>query len=150
MSGNYKFPFKKVYLQCDMAVICYNFTNAIKTQTLATISNSPESATVTINLFNEQTSREPQTFNAAGRISSYILTYQVDAKIIQNQQQLGEDIHIMVNSSMNYNDSQILSANQNEAAIWESLHENATNQLIRRLVYFKYYIPLNTNESHTK
>ncbi|MFN8770120.1 MAG: LPS assembly lipoprotein LptE [Neisseriaceae bacterium] len=150
LSGSYKFPFSKVYLQCDTTILCRNLNSAIKTQNSATIVNKPGKDTVTIQLDNEQTSRDPQRFNAAGRIAAYNLTYQVDAKVIQNYEQLGDSIHISVNSVMNYNDSQILSANQNEAQLWENLHEAATNQLIRRLVYFKYYKPTVQNESYSR
>lgn len=149
LRGDYKFPFKQVYLECDTTIICRNLQSAIKTQSIATIVNSPEKNSVTIQLFNEQTSRDAQSFNAAGRIAAYNLTYQVDAKVIQNREQIGDDIHIVVNSVMNYNDSQILSANQNEADLWQSLHEKATNQLIRRLVYFKYPT-LAKNESYSR
>jgi LPS-assembly lipoprotein len=138
-SGDYKFPFKTVYIQCDSVTICRNFTNAINTQNLAKIVNDPKAAEVTINLYNEQNSRKAQNYNIAGRISNFSLNYQVDARIMQNHQQLGQPIRIAVNSTINYNDSQILAANQDEASSWNNLHQNATNQLIRRLVYFKYY-----------
>lgn len=138
-AGDYKFPFKTIFVECDQVTICYNFTNAIKTQTLATIVNNLESAEVVVTLYNEQTSRHAQGYNVAGRISSYALNYQVEAKITQKGEELGKPIQISVNSNVNYNDSQILAANQDEASHWEDMHINATNQLIRRLVYFKYY-----------
>ena len=148
MNGSYKFPFSNIYVECQNTVICNDFNSAIKTQALATITIESK-ADVNVVLFNEQTSREAQGFNAAGRISNYNLTYQVDAKVMQNHEQLGDIIHIRVSSIINYSDSLILSANQDEATHWENLHQNATNQLIRRLVYFKYYMPNNKNESHT-
>ena len=68
--------------------------------------------------------------------------------MIQKHQQLGQPIRVIVNSTINYNDSQILAANTDEANSWNNLHQNATNQLIRRLVYFKYYKnPLNIESS---
>lgn len=150
LNGDNRFPFKEIYIECDNVIICSNLNNAVKIQDLAKTVNSPESADVTIKLFNEQTKRDPQGFNGAGRISSYLLTYQVQAKVLQNNKQIGNDIKISVNSSMNYNDSILLAVNQNEASLWNNLHENATNQLIRQLVYFKYYKPSTKNASNTK
>ena len=139
LNGDYKFPFNKIYLECDNIIICSNFSQAVKTQSLATRVNTPESANVTIKLYDEQTSRVAQTFNAAGRISTYALTYQAKAKVTQKNVQLGNDLSVSVTSIMNYNDSTLLSANTNEATFWDNLHQKATDQLIRELVYFKYY-----------
>lgn len=136
-SGNYKFPFKSTYIQCDGVVICSNFTNAIKTQSLTTLTNKAESAEVTIKLFNEQTSRDPLGFSSTGRIASYLLTYQAQAQVIQKGVPISDDINVSAQQTMQYNDSTILSANQQEASIWDQLHQNATNQLVRRLVHFK-------------
>ncbi|MBY0380220.1 MAG: hypothetical protein K2P99_07470 [Burkholderiales bacterium] len=148
MSRTYKFPFSAVYVECKNTVICNEFNNTIKTQGLAKSTIASE-ADVNITLFNEQTSREAQGFNASGRISKYNLIYQIDAKIMQNHETLGNIIHISVNSMINYSDSLILSANQDEATHWDRLHQNATNQLIRQLVYFKYYTTKNHDESKT-
>ncbi len=150
INGNNRFPFQKIYVQCDNVIICSNLTNAVKIQDLATLLPSPESADVTIQLFNEQTKRDPQGFNGAGRISSYLLTYQVQARILQKNKQIGNDIKVAVSASMNYSDSILLAVNQNEAVFWTNLHENATNQLIRQLIYFKPYKSVNTNASNIK
>ena len=139
LNGDYKFPFNKVYLECDNVIICSNLTQAIKTQSLATVVNTPESADVTIKLYDEQTSRITGGYNGAGRIASYSLTYQTKAQILQNHTQLGRDLFVSVTSMMNYNDSTLLSANQNEVTFWDDLHRNATDQLIRQIIYFKYY-----------
>ena len=114
-----------------------NFKTAIKNEVLAQMVNTPyESGATTIKLFNEQTSRDPQGFNSAGRIASYLLTYSITAQIWQNHEQISGDILISTQITMQYNDSTILSNNQEEADFWQQLHENATNQLIRRIVYF--------------
>ena len=52
--------------------------------------STKESSTIVIRLTNEQTSRDSQGFNNAGRVSAYILTYQVQALIIKNNIQLGK------------------------------------------------------------
>ena len=91
----------------------------------------------TIKLVNEQTSRDPQNFNSVGRIASYILTYQVQAQVFQHDVQIGNTINISVQSVMQYNDSIILASSFDEASFWDKLHEDATNQLIRRLIAIK-------------
>lgn len=135
--ANYKFPFKKIYLDCGNVVICPNLTHAINTQELATIVNKPESADATVKLVKEDTSRDAQSFTSVGRASAYVLTYRVTAQIIQKHEQLGKDIVVSSQSVMQYNDSIILSSNQNEVTFWDQLHESVTNKLVRRITFFK-------------
>ncbi|MCC2625840.1 MAG: hypothetical protein K0R14_1713 [Burkholderiales bacterium] len=139
--ADYKFPFKKVYLDCGTVVICSNLNTAIKTQELAKIVTNAESADATIKLVKEETSRDAQTFTSVGRASAYLLTYRVIAQIIQKHEQLGNDLVVSASSTMQYNDSIILATNQNEVTFWDQLHESVTNQLIKRITFFK--IPAN-------
>lgn len=137
-NGSYSFPFQSAYLQCDNVVICNNFKNTITSETITTLVTNPESAEVTLRLFHENTSRDVSSYNQYGRISSYLLTYEVTAQVIQNGEQLNNDILVKVTSTILYNDSTILSSSQDEAQTWQELHQRATNQLITRLVHFQY------------
>lgn len=142
---NDKLPYKTVYIDCGNVAICTNLTSAIKTQDLAVIESYPESAEATIKLVREDTSRDAQGFTSVGRVSSYLLTYRVTAQVIQKHEQIGHDIIVSSQSTMQYNDSTILSGNQNEVTFWDQLHEAATNQLVIRLIFFKNQ--LNTSSS---
>lgn len=137
--GNYSLPFKSIYLECSNVVICTNFQTIVTTQNLAKFKTNPKDAEVTIKLFDEQTRRDPQTFNSIGRIAAYTLTYKVKAQVWKHGEQIGNDISLMAQSIMQYNDSTILSNNQNEVTFWDNLHEDVANQLIRRLMYLKPY-----------
>lgn len=137
-SGSYKLPIKTVYIQCNNVKICPNMQNVITKQSLATLVNNAESAEAVIKLMNEQTSRDPQSFNLAGRVTNYILTYQVTAQVWQNHEQIGNDIVISNQLISQYNDSTILANNLEEDNYWNKIHQNVTNQLIRRLIAFKY------------
>ena len=143
-NGDYKFPFKSVYVNCGTVIICPNLQNTIKTQNLSILATRPESAEVVIKLVDEQTSRDPQAFNSAGRIAAFLLTYRVTAQVWQKGEQIGNDLTSTGQDVMQYNDSTILANNQNEVTFWEQLHQNVTNQLIRRLTFF------NANESQPK
>ena len=137
-SGNYKFPFKTVYVDCKNVVICTNLITVIKTESLAILVNNPATANITIQLKNEQTARDPQGFNAYGRISAYILTYQAQAQLLNNKKEpIGEPINIVQRLVMQYNDTTILADTTEEKNFWEQLHEMATNQLVHKIVYFK-------------
>ena len=137
INDSYKLPFDSIYLQCDGVAVCNVFTSIINEQNLSHIASKAESADIIIKIYNEQTSREAQNFNAMGRVAKYLLTYKVTAQIIKDHEVLGNDIAISVSSIVNYNDSLILSANQNEANIWKDLHVKATDQLIRKIIYQK-------------
>ncbi|MCE3268236.1 MAG: hypothetical protein K0R49_488 [Burkholderiales bacterium] len=135
--ADYKLPFKTIYIDCGNVVICPNLKNVINTQMLSTIVNNPESAQATVKLIKEDTSRDAQGFTSIGRASAYILTYRVTAQIIQKHVPIGNDIVVSSQSVMQYNDSIILASNQNEITFWDQLHESVTNQLIKRIIFFK-------------
>ena len=135
--GNYKFPFSPVYLDCNNIAICVNLKTTITHEHLAQITNTTESNTVTIKIFDEETRRDPQSFNSAGRVASYLLTYSATAQLWQQHEQISGDIQLNTQATLQYNDSTILSNNQQETEMWQQLQQSATNQLIRRIVYFK-------------
>lgn len=145
IGSDYKFPFKSVYLDCSGVAICPNLNTAIKTQNVSQLVTKPESAEVTLKLVDEETSRDAQGFTGVGRVSAYTLNYKITAQIWHNHSQIGKDVTVSSQSVMQYNDSTILSNTQNEVTFWDNLHQNVTNQLIRRLTFFKY--PINDNES---
>lgn len=142
VAGTYSFPFKTVLINCDTPVICPGFKNTIKAESLTTIVTNKESAEVIIAVSNEKTSRDTLDFNSVGQIASYILTYQITARIYnQTGDQLGNDIVIQNQQVMAYNNSLILSAQQQEENTWDQIHQNVINALIRRIVYF-HDVPL--------
>lgn len=149
-TGNYKFPFKSAIIECDNIAICDNFKNTVHSQNLTQIITSPMKSEITIKIFNEKTDKTAQGYNIAGRISNYTLTYEVDAQILKNHEQIGKTIHVKTFSTVNYNDSQILAANQDEVSGWGNIHKNAIRDLIGRIIFFKTN-PINlNNEPNTK
>ncbi len=152
VAGTYSFPFKTVLINCDTPVICPGFKNTIKAESLTTIVTNKESAEVVIAVSNEKTSRDTLDFNSVGQIASYILTYQITARIYnQTGDQLGNDIVVQNQQVMAYNNSLILSAQQQEENTWDQIHQNVINALIRRIVYFHdvpLVSPAYASESH--
>lgn len=145
---SYRFPFQTVYVECNNVIVCQNLTTAIKTQDLAKLVNTPESAEVIIKLVKEQTSRDILSINSVGRVSAYLLTYQMQAQVWQNQEQINNDISVAAQATMQYNNSTILADTKEEANMWDLLHQKATNQLVRQLIHFKYRnFSLNDTES---
>ena len=135
-SDDYHFPYKKVYLQCDTPVICPGLKATIKAEELTTLVNKRESAEAIIVVNNEQTSRDALDYNSTGQIASFILTYRVTAEVFDLQgNQIGNDIIAENQMTINYNNSLILSAQQQEATTWDQIHQNIIHILIRRLVY---------------
>ena len=136
-SSNYKIPFKTIYIQCDNVAICSNLSSLITKQNLSTIVDKSSDAEAILRLRNEETSRDANGFNSAGRIASYLLTYQITAEVWQKGEQIGDNITVHTEATMNYNDSLILSKDQEEADIWDKLHQDAASQLVRRLIALK-------------
>lgn len=132
--GDYSLPFKTVYIQCDNAIVCTNVSNIITNDNLSKILPSSSKADAIIKIFGEETSRDPQGFNSIGRISSYLLTYQVNVSLLVNGEPVGDVMTVRSSATMQYNDSLILSANQNEVTFWQNLHEDVANKIIRQVM----------------
>ena len=109
-----------------------------------------ESAEAKIVVSDEQTSRDAYGYNSVGQIASYILTYQVTARVFdRNGDQLGEDIVVQNQTTMAYNNSLILSSQQQEETTWDQIHQNVINSLIRRIVYSHPKL-ISTNAAESK
>jgi LPS-assembly lipoprotein len=152
VTDSYQFPYKTMYLDCDTPIICPNLSKTIQAESLTTLVSHPESAEVTLTVNNEQTSRDAYGFNSVGQVASYLLTYQVTARLYTKQgNQIGRDMIIKNQMLMNYNNSLILSAQQQEAHDWDLIHQNIVNSLIRRIVYSQPHLASSSNndfESH--
>ncbi|MBX9598871.1 MAG: hypothetical protein K2X04_09900 [Burkholderiales bacterium] len=134
--GSFQFPYKKSYLQCANVIICSGLQRTIQAENLTTLVKNKESAEAVIIITNEQTSRDANNFNSVGQISGYLLTYQVTAQVYTPKgDQIGNDIVVQNQMVMAYNNSLILSAQQQEETTWDQIHQNVINSLIRRIVY---------------
>lgn len=136
--GTFQFPYKKVYLDCQSAIICDGLRQTIKNEELAILVNHRESSEAIIWVGNEQTSRDTYNFNSVGQIASYILTYQITVQVYNPKgDQIGGDMVVKNQMIMAYNNSLILSAQQQEDTTWGDIHENVINGIVRRVVYSK-------------
>lgn len=140
LRGNYganKLMFSSLYLKCTKIAICDNVKNIIINQNLSQISDNLNDAEVMVQIDQEENQRQIQGFNSAGRISNVLLSYSVQLTLFKNGEQLAPAMELISQKSMNINDSLILANNQQEEVIWQELHQELSNQLIRRLEHFK-------------
>ena len=135
-SGDFKFPYASVYLECNNVIICPGLRSTITHESLTVLSPRRESAEEIIVVAHEQTSRDALDYNRTGQIASFILSYQVTAQIFNPQGgQIGTDIVVKNQVVIQYNNSLILSASQQEDTTWDQIHQNVINTLVRRIVY---------------
>ncbi len=135
-SDSYRFPYNSVYLDCGTPVICRGFRSAIQIESLTSLVSSPSKAEAVIVVSNEQTSRDALDYNGIGQVASYLLSYQITAQVFDPKgNQIGNDIVVKNQMTINYNNSLILSAQQQENTTWDQIHQNVINSLIRRIIY---------------
>lgn len=141
VDGTYQFPYKTVYLECVTPVICDSLRSTIKNENLTKLVTNKESAEAIIVVDHEQTNRTAYNFNSVGQIASYKLRYEVTAQVFNPQGlQTMPDIHAASQDIINYNNSLILSASQQEDQTWDNVHQNVIATLIRRIVYSHPYL----------
>lgn len=137
---NNKIPVNNLYLQCDKVILCKQLADTIKQRQLANLVTDPSQANAIIKLSDELTDRRALNYNVMGRVSAYTLSYQVTMQVWQNNKQISNDVTISVQENMQYTDSLILASNQEEARLWNLLHQRAINTIINHLIYFKYQL----------
>ncbi|MDD3266278.1 MAG: hypothetical protein PHC75_03745 [Burkholderiales bacterium] len=148
VDGDYHFPYKNVYLDCNVNAVCPFLKETIVNQNLASIVTNRESAEAIITVSDERTNTENSNFNAVGQISGLKLTYEVTARVY-NKSGIQEMPDIIAKSSntINYNNSLILSASQEEQTTMDELHDNVVRIIIRRIVYSRPYMGSSDVES---
>lgn len=150
VDGDYQFPYKTVYLECTTPVICESLKSTIKNENLTKLVMNKESAEAIILVDHEQTNRTAYNFNSVGQIASYKLSYEVTAQVFNPKgTQTMPDIRVHSQDIINYNNSLILSANQQEEQTWDNVHQNVISSLIRRIVYSHPYLA-SENSSESK
>ena len=58
---------------------------------------------------------------------------------MRNGEPVGEPITVLVNRTMDYNDSEVLGKQEESETIWAEMRADAADQIVRRLTFLKAY-----------
>lgn len=98
------------------------------------VGNSPEKATLTLEIISEQSDKQILALSGAGRIREYQLRYRVVLRAYDAQLDswLPEE-EMLILRTLTYDDAQVLAKEQEEALLMKDMRSDAVTQALRRL-----------------
>ncbi|HEU0188114.1 MAG TPA: LPS assembly lipoprotein LptE [Gallionellaceae bacterium] len=98
------------------------------------LASTPGQADLTLEVVAENASKQIMALSGTGQVREYQLRYSVSLRAYDNQQNdwLNAD-EIMLQRSLTFDDSQILSKEQEEGMIMRDMRADAVQQVLRRL-----------------
>ena len=100
---------------------------------------SAAEAQMTLHIKNIETRQDIYTITRAALVNEYLLTLRVEAQAMRNGEPVGEPMTILVNRTMDYNDSEVLGKQEESETIWAEMRPDAADQIVRRLTFLKAY-----------
>lgn len=100
---------------------------------------SAAEAQMTLNIKSVETRQDIYTITRAALVNEYLLTLRVEAQAMRNGEPVGEPITVLVNRTMDYNDSEVLGKQEESETIWAEMRADAADQIVRRLTFLKAY-----------
>lgn len=108
----------------------------------AQIVDSPEEAQLTLHIVSETLDKQILSLSGGGRVREYRLVYRVSLRAYDpNQQEWLVPSEIILRRDFSYDDSQILSKEQEENLLQKNLRIDAVDQVVRRLGHAKLQPP---------
>lgn len=100
---------------------------------------SAAEAQMTLHIKSIETRQDIYTITRAALVNEYLLTLRVEAQAMRNGEPVGEPMTILVNRTMDYNDSEVLGKQEESETIWAEMRADAADQIVRRLTFLKAY-----------
>lgn len=135
LRGHAGMPFQSIYV--DAANNSTPFVAELRRNLEANdvmLSNTAENAEVILNIESESQEKQILSLSGAGRVNEYQLFFKVSLRAYDNQAHDWVPAEEMViRRNYNYDDTQILAKQQEEAMLVQSMRDDMVQQIIRRL-----------------
>jgi len=135
LRGHAGMPFQSIYV--DAANSSTPFVTELRRNLEAnevTLSPSAEVAQVILNIESEVLDKQILSLSGAGRVNEYQIYFKVSLRAYDNQAHDWIPAEEMViRRDYNYDDTQILAKQQEEAMLVQSMRDDMVQQIIRRL-----------------
>lgn len=132
-------PFQSLYVQSanDHTPFVAELKRAVQAAGVQ-LAGSPDSAQLTLNIVSETTGKQILSLSGAGRVLEYQLRYAVSFRAYDAQQQewLAPD-EIVLQRNLSFDDERVLSKEQEELLLYQNMHSDVVQQVLRRLTHAK-------------
>jgi LPS-assembly lipoprotein len=128
------FAFKSLYLKAPGETPFVTDLRRVLTSNKVTLTTNPDQADLVLEVVSEQTVKQILSLSGAGRVQEYQLSYRVSLRAYDNKQTdwLPAD-EISLSRILPWDDTQVLSKEQEEASLYKDMRSDAVAQAVRRL-----------------
>ena len=132
--GDVTFAFKSLYLKAPAeSPFIKELRKAMKASKINTVK-TPDQAELVLEIISEQATRQILSLTGAGRVQEYQLFYRVNLRAYDSQQNdwLPAD-EISLSRILPWDDTQVLSKEQEAEGLNKDMRSDAVGQIVRRL-----------------
>jgi LPS-assembly lipoprotein len=135
LRGTAQFPFESVYVQAPTgSAFALQLKRAVEAGTRTRVTDSPGEAQVVLQILNESREKQILSLTGGGRVSEFLLRYRVSFRLTDrtNREHIPAS-EIVLRRDFTYSDDQTLAKEGEEALLYQSMRNDAVQQLMRRL-----------------
>lgn len=139
LRGKNTLPVDKLYVQTtnEFSPFIVELKHALEVNG-AQITDTPDEAQLTLHIVSEVLDKQILSLSGGGRVREYRLIYRVSLRAYDpNQKEWLVPAEIVLRRDFSYDDSQILSKEQEENLLQKNLRTDAVDQVVRRLGHAK-------------
>ena len=137
LRGQATLPFKSIYLQGGELSISKALRKNLKANDIIVLPTA-DNADVLVEFANEETVKKILSLSGGGVVKEYELFYRIHYRIRGFQDAVwGPEQTIETRRDFSYSDAELLAKQGEEVALYENMHSDVVNNLIRRLTHYK-------------
>lgn len=92
---------------------------------------------MTLRIGSVSQNKETYTVTRAAAINEYLLILTVEVQALKHGKAVGKPMTVSVRRVLAYADNEILGKQEEEAALWAEMRQDAAEQIVRRLTFLK-------------
>ena len=135
LRGTAQLPFESMYVQAPTgSAFALQLKRAVEAGTSTRVTDSAGQAQVVLQILNELREKQILSLSGGGRVSEYLLRYRVSFRLTDrlNREHIPAS-EIVLRRDYTYSDDEALAKEGEEALLYQSMRNDAVQQLLRRL-----------------
>ena len=141
-SGHYTLPFPSLYVGLpESSPLAIDLKRNIRANGGTTVVNAAKDADGVIDVLSNPEKTKTKTIlslNSNGRVRQYLLTYNIVFRVLDKQgNQLLAPTQIMLTRPIDFNETQLLAKEQEEALLYKDMQTDLVQQMMRRIAAIK-------------
>ncbi|OGS91194.1 MAG: hypothetical protein A2Z95_01665 [Gallionellales bacterium GWA2_60_18] len=135
LRGQVGMPFETLYLQSTNpnSALAVELRRNLQANNVK-LTDKAEQADVVLDIVSERDDKQILTLGGSGRVTEYQLYYRVSLRAYDNQRQDWVPAEeVVIRRDYSYDDTQILAKEQEETMLYQNMHSDMVQQIMRRL-----------------